>query len=130
MSLRQVGDSRASDVVLQQGCPSVGARTTSDTLESHGKIAGGFSREVHESYTNLVESDVKQFSEKKEFRREEDLNAISRRDEIVALKSSMSTLDIPEDNDDNAAAAAAGGDDDKDDDDDYVDDGDDDDLLK
>ncbi|KAH3855579.1 hypothetical protein DPMN_098147 [Dreissena polymorpha] len=55
---------------------SVGARTTADTLERHGKIAGGFSREVQETYTNLVESGLKQFSAKKEFRREEDLKAV------------------------------------------------------
>ncbi|KAH3871124.1 hypothetical protein DPMN_034318 [Dreissena polymorpha] len=71
-----VGETRY--VIMTEIRFSVGAITTADTLERHGKIAGGFSREVQETYTNL-------FSGKKEFRREEDLKAISRRDESVTL---------------------------------------------
>ncbi|KAH3690359.1 hypothetical protein DPMN_190712 [Dreissena polymorpha] len=78
-----IGNNLKADLVneflnreFKESISSVGARATADTLERHGKISGGFSREVQETYTNLVESCVKQFSGKKEFRREEDLKAI------------------------------------------------------
>ncbi|XP_052223855.1 uncharacterized protein LOC127839505 [Dreissena polymorpha] len=68
-----IGNNLEADLVneflnreFKESISSVGARTTADTLERHGKIAGGFSTEVQETYTNLVESGVKQFSGKKE----------------------------------------------------------------
>ena len=63
-------------IITSDSISAVGPQTTPDTLERHGKIAGGFSRELHEVYADLVGSTGPHVASKKDATRDEDFNAL------------------------------------------------------